>query len=268
VLVENGIATHRYEEEVRAGRPRLGRHLVLDARSLAYTVERELQDLGGAIPIEPQEWLSPVPVLDQGQLGSCTGNAGTYALAALYGQDDLADVSLGVLGGEVWRLGADAGADEQFAVELYHLATVDDGFPGTYPPDDTGSSGLGVCRALRAAHLVNRYAWATTLRGFGSALQRGGVMVGTPWLNAWFEPGPDGFVDADPSWLNSGVAGGHEVYVEALEAWDDHDPSKSVVRFRNSWGPAWGDHGSGRMRLSTYVALRQQIDVKQLSRRA
>ena len=35
---------------------------------------------------------------------------------------------------------------EGFAVKLYEDATVVDGYPGEYPPDDTGSSGLAICK--------------------------------------------------------------------------------------------------------------------------
>jgi hypothetical protein len=258
MLVTNGILLHRFEEVVHEGQ-RLGRHLALDARSLAYTIEREVEDLAG-VSIRPADHHSPLPVLNQGNLGSCTGNAGTYAVAALAGAAGLNRLPLNGL-----SLGGNATDDEAWAVELYSEATWDDGFPGTYPPDDGGSSGLGVARALKAAGLIGRYTWATSLRGFATLLQRGGVLMGTPSLEAWFDPDADGFVDADPRWPHSGVAGGHEVYVEALESWDDRDPHASVIRFRNSWGD-WGDSGSGRMRLSTYVLLKSQgIDLKQLA---
>jgi hypothetical protein len=259
MLTTNGLSLHRYDEQVRDDLPRLGRHMALDARSLAYTIERELAD-SVALPIRPAEHVAPIPPLDQGRLGSCTGNAGTYAIAALAGTDLLPDVHLGLAG--LSSFGGDG--NEEFALELYHEATQDDGFPGTYPPDDSGASGLGVCRALQATGMVKAYVWATTLRGVGHLLQRGGVLLGTPWYNAWFDPGADGFVDADPGWARSGVAGGHEIYIEALEAWDEREPHNSVIRFRNSWGPAWGDGGSGRMRLSSYVLLHRQQDVKQL----
>jgi hypothetical protein len=253
-LVTNGRLTHRYDERVHDGM-RLGRHLELDPRSLAFLPDPEL----ARKPIKPAEWVPPIPTLNQGQLGSCTGNAGTYHMAALAGPGRANTLALK---GNVLSA-TDAAACESFAVELYHEATVLDGFPGDYPPDDTGSSGLGVCRALKANHLIGRYVWATNLRAFGVLLQRAGVIIGTPWFESWFRPGPDGFVDDNPDWANSGVAGGHEVYVEALEAWDEQDPAKSVIRFHNSWGDGWGDHGCGRMRLSTYKQLQASVDVKQ-----
>jgi hypothetical protein len=120
-----------------------------------------------------------------------------------------------------------------------------------------------VCRALRGAGLIDGYVWATSLTGLGTMLQRAGAVLGTPWYDAWFQPDADGFVDSDPAWPASGLAGGHEVYLAALESWDDRDPSRSVVRFVNSWGAGWGAGGCGRLRLSTYLALRSQIDVKQ-----
>lgn len=252
MLVTNGVLRHRFEEAADAVQ-RLGRHLELDARSLAYCVEEELEE--AAVRIRPAEWSPTVPILDQGSLGSCTGQAGTYALSAAVGQH-LDGIELG---------GAQLSRDpEVFAVALYEEATREDGFPGHYPPEDTGSSGLGVCRALRAAGLVDRYTWATSLRGLGMALQRGGVMIGMPWLAAFFDADSDGFIDHDPAWSRSAVAGGHEVYIAALEGWDDHDPHASIVRFANSWGSSWGAGGWGRMRLSTYLLLKQQIDIKQL----
>jgi hypothetical protein len=248
------LLLHRFPEIVHEGM-RLGRHLALDGRSLLYTVERDVEAM--LLAPKPADWTSPIPTLDQGQLGSCTGNAGTYALAALVGLE---------VRFNGWRLSAtDAEGNENFAVDLYHEATLDDGFPGEFPPDDTGSSGLGVCRALKAAGLIGAYHWATTMRGFAAMLQRGGAIIGMPWYEAFFDPDANGFIDV-PAWEGSAIAGGHELYVEALETYDTHYPERSVIRFHNSWGENWGDHGRGRMRLATYQALRQQTDVKQLAR--
>jgi len=252
-LMGIGVLRHEIEQHSRDGM-HLGRNLELDARSLSYLVSE-------SVTLKPAEWLAPIPTLDQGQLGSCTGNAGARHLAQLYGPADFTNIELHSL-----KLsGVDAVEDEDFAIELYHEATIADGFRGSYPPDDTGSSGLGVCKALKKAGLISGYHWATTARAWATMLQHGGTIIGTPWYNSWFEPDPDGFVDAG-NWRRSGLAGGHEIYVEALEAWDNTDPAKCIIRFHNSWGDKWGDSGCGRMRMTTYESLKSQIDVKQFTR--
>lgn len=255
MLVTNGVLRHRYDEKADKQFP-LGRHIELDARSLAYTVEGTPEF--PYKPIAPAEWMSGITTLNQGHLGSCTGNAGTYHLASALGANNLGKA---VLAGKTLT-NYDAAKNEEFAVELYHEASVADGFPGDYPPDDTGSSGLAICKVLKKAGLIKGYQWVTTVRGVAAALQTGGVIIGTPWYEAWFTPDSKGFVD-NGAWTTSPIAGGHEIYIEALESYDSRDPRKSVIRFRNSWGDGWGDHGAGRMTLSTYNALKQQIDVKQ-----
>lgn len=242
-MIDNGQLIKLYDEAVHYGM-RLGRNMILDARSLAYMIE----DAATRIPIKPVAHNPVIGVLDQGQLGSCTGNAGTYALSAVHETTHVDTAAL----------------DETYAVQLYSDATKDDDIRGVYPPDDTGSSGLGVCRVLHHRSVVSGYRWARSVDGVGRLLQTGGAMFGTPWFEAWFDPDPDGFVDAAD---NPGpLAGGHEIYVAELEKWDERRPENSVVRFVNSWGPSWGDNGSGRMRLSTYQRYRSEIDVKQLSR--
>jgi hypothetical protein len=253
MYVENGILTLKYEPTD----PRLGRHMELDSRSTQYGVSLQEQ---AAKPVN-QDWASPIPIMDQGQLGSCTGNAGTRFIAWKY-RDNLSAVTLS---GK--NLGQDATADEQFAVELYHEATVNDGFSGTYPPDDTGSSGLGVMRSFKKAKLVTSYVHAFSLRSLVAMLQKGPYIQGMPWYNAFFEPDSNGFIDSNPNWQPSGVAGGHEIFcrgVELLSGWSfDTAPEKIVLNYDNSWNTSWGDHGSFRMRGSTYQALKQQIDVMQ-----
>ena len=76
-LFDNGLLYHKYEEIRREG-TRLGRNLWLDARSLAHMVENSAEEMGR--PFKSQAWQRVVTILDQGQLGSCTGNAGTGAL--------------------------------------------------------------------------------------------------------------------------------------------------------------------------------------------
>ena len=254
--------------------PGLGRHLVLDPRSLAYRRRYTGE------PIRPTEWTPKVPVLDQQNLiaqgihtstlaegttdvdalGSCTANAATCLISILRTPDDLAAAGLDV---------TDPAAAEAWAIGLYSDATHrDQWLAESWPTVDCGSSGLGVAKALRHRGLVDQYGHATTAEELCTLLQTGPVLMGMPWLSAFTQTTNDaGFIDADPRWADSPLEGGHEVCITALEAVALHDgrllPDHTVLRFRNSWGTGWGDRGEGRLFLSTYLALRDQIDLTQ-----
>jgi hypothetical protein len=204
-------------------------------------------------PIKGQQWERVLCILDQGQLGSCTGNAGTGAL----GTQPFYDAA----GRAVLPAADDATAAEEFAVKLYEDATVVDGYPGTYPPEDTGSSGLAICKVLKTRGTIAGYRWARTAYGLLRLLQNGPVLQGMPWYEAFFEPDAHGFIDASSTWQSSRVAGGHEVEAIGVEL-DSSDAFDSVITYVNSWGTGWGDAGRFRMRLRTYEQL-SGIDLKQ-----
>lgn len=265
--VNHGFVIRLYDVQ-----PRLGGHRILDGRSMGYTITPQ------AI-IKPAAHDPAISILDQedlGQqgidvrqifpkakglkkvdaLGSCVGQSTAYALSWLYRQQ-LAKVGLAA---------ADAVANERFAIVRYHRSTqCDEQLFKQYPKSDCGSSGLGTCKAMKADRLIDSYRWATNLQGLATALQFGGVLLGVPWFNSWFEPDANGFIDAGTpaDWEASGLAGGHEIYGARLESWDDRHPERSVLAGPNSWSTSWGDGGWWRMKLSTYQALRSQIDVKQ-----
>src|SRR5882757_6217716 len=93
--------------------------------------------LGGAymaLPDSPEVvlWDSHAPVLDQGKIGSCTGNAVTQLLNT--------DYAMKISGRTAYLAEADA-------VSIYTLATDIDQFPGDYPNVDTGSTGSAACEA-------------------------------------------------------------------------------------------------------------------------
>src|ERR1700747_2693484 len=137
-------------------------------------------------------WGHHAPVLDQGDIGSCTGNA----MAQLLNPDPFTNSRAHVTQGFL---------TETDALKLYHDATVLDGFPGTYPPDDTGSSGRGVGKAAKQEGFIAAYKHAFGFTHFCLALQLQPVIVGTDWYDGMFKPSSKGFVKPTGS-----VAGGHE----------------------------------------------------------
>jgi hypothetical protein len=216
------IQIRRIPEYADARGGRLGRHVEHDPRSLAYA--------HGVLPksaIKSVDWARRAPIFDQGQLGSCTGNAA----AGLLGTDSTARP--GATSAAVD--GATVPVDEALAVRQYSLATELDTFDGAYPPDDTGSSGLGAAKALVKLGLATSYTHAFSLDALKSALQQGPVMAGTVWLNSMFDPTGAGNLTVD---RHSGVAGGHEYVISA------YDQGSGTFRMDNSWGTSWGVGGS------------------------
>lgn len=262
------LTIHTYEVH-----PGLGRHMVLDPRSLAYRRRYDGQ------PLRVSAWEPRIPALDQRNLlaqgirtaqaygldddvdalASCTGNAATALLSVILSSEQAHAASLNL---------TDAVAAEHFAIGLYADATSCDRWSElAWPTHDVGSSGLGVAKAMRNRGLIDQYGHATTAEELCTLLQTGPALMGLPWHAAFSDSDQHGFVDADPAWAQSPLEGGHEVCLTALEdvALVDGtlDPDHTVLRFRQSWGSAWGDHGDGRLTLRTYLALRDDIDVIQ-----
>jgi hypothetical protein len=225
-----------YLRRYRPADPRLGRHVQHDPRSLRYA--------HGVLPktaIRSVDWTRRAPIFDQGDLGSCTGNAA----AGLVGTDSQARAGLTsvTVGEEVLPV------DEDFAVRLYELATSLDEFDGQYPPTDTGSSGIGAAKALVKLGLATKYSHAFSLTALQSALQSGPVMAGTVWLNSMFNTDRDGYVIVD---RKSGEAGGHEYVISA------YDAARQAYRLDNSWGTSWGMRGSAWYRQADLQWLLSQ----------
>lgn len=202
-------------------------------------------------------------------LGSCTANASTVALSNA--MDKAAFLKL--IGTTSFQ---DTKAGEEWAIRFYHSCTDQTADPSQeWPPTDCGSSGPYIVQEAKAQGLVAGDKIAHGADDLVSLLQTGGVLQGTPFFNSWETPDSGGFVDVDGSpdslsaAIQSGVAGGHETYISAVEhlvltATGRVDALKTVLRVRNSWSKSWGDHGSFRMHLSTLVMLGRYCDFRQL----
>lgn len=218
--------------------PRLGRQVNHDSRSLVYKVQ-------AADPSTLTSIRHPrsIPILDQGSLGSCTGNAGTGNLGT----------------GIYWAQGltvldpSDVNKDEKFAVTLYSDATKIDPYRGTYPPIDTGSDGLSIAKVLKSRGLISGYTHATSLEAFLTALSQGPVIVGIEWHENMFNVDQTGHVS-----ITGKVVGGHEIVFDQL------DIEHKRVWFSNSWGKSWGIGGRAYLTwddMATLLAAEGDVTV-------
>lgn len=209
---------------------RLGRHVLHDSRSLNYPAPE-----GG-----PRAWRSVrhqrfIPILNQGNLGSCTGNAAVGCLGTAQFWDDATKQVLSP---------TDAARDENEAVKLYSAATGLDPFEGAYPPNDTGSNGLSVAKACKNAGLISGYTHAFSLDALLTALSKQPVIVGTRWTHDMFTPDADGRLHPSGE-----VAGGHEY------ALDELDVDRQHIGMTNSWGSSWGQDGRAWFSFDDFDSL-------------
>lgn len=202
----------------------LGRNLRHDPRSLAYKVPP-------ASSVVSASWTRHIPILDQGSLGSCTGNAGT-----------------GVLGSDgLWQTlpaTTQASLNEKYAIQLYSDATKLDDDPQNYPPTDTGSDGLSIAQVLKVRGLISGYQHITSINAAHTAIQAGPFIVGVPWYDGMFEPDKNNVVA-----ISGAIAGGHEFECVA------YDSTTDLWKFANSWGTSWGDNGYFYMNSATFARL-------------
>lgn len=184
---------------------RLGRHVRHDPRSRNFAVTPQPLDT-----LKSVRHHRHVPVFDQGQVGSCTGNACAGALSTAPFRHRFS---------------------EHTAVEIYSAAETIDG-DGPYPPNDNGSSGLSVAQVALNKKWISRYDHCFNLPAVLTALQTGPVLLGVSWLSGFDNPSKTGQMKVTGS-----VRGGHEICA------DEIDVENQRVWITNSWSSAWGISG-------------------------
>jgi hypothetical protein len=206
--------------------PRLGRHINHDSRSKLFPFPTE------GLSIQNVTHARHIPILDQGQVGSCTGNAGIGDL----GSDPL----FSTLGSGKYTL------DENGALSLYSDAESIDG-DGPYPPNDNGSSGLSIAQALQNAGLISGFQHAFSSDDALKALSVSPILVGIPWLHDMFSPDPDG--RCHPT---GDIDGGHEIVARQVDADNER------IWLDNSWGLSFGVQGRFYLTFSDFDTLLKQ----------
>lgn len=217
-----------------------GRHIEHDERSRQYAAMAAPTQL-----LRTTKHKRRVGIYDQGKAvrirgmefpdgtGSCTGNACAGALST-----------------SPFRHSYRA---ESTAIGFYEAATRIDSFDGTFPPTDTGSSGLAVAQVAKARGLISRYEHAFNLQAALTALLAGPILIGVNWYDSFDRPGADGLITLSP---NAQIRGGHEMEVsELLLATDGAYTGSDRVRIPQSWGYGFGDKGWIEMEIATLDRL-------------
>jgi hypothetical protein len=206
--VTHHISITRYEPSD----PRLGRHVAHDSRSLDY----EYLPRTAAPQQKNTFWDSAAKPLNQGSLGSCTGNAVAQWLNTNYANAVRKATS------------ANRYMTEKNAVAIYSLGTRLDSQPGSYPPNDTGCDGVSVAKAARQMGYLSGYSHTFSFSALQAALETAPVICGSVWTNTMFKP-HNGLVRIG-ALTQSNIAGGHEYLGCGIDFTED------VFIFRNSWG--------------------------------
>lgn len=210
-----------YKEIIESIDARLGRHIHHDSESKNYKFDTT------GLTIKSVEHIRTLPALDQGEVGSCTGNAG-----------------VGVINTQPFYYNTPVFLPtEDGALSLYSAAEVVDG-DGPYPPQDHGSSGLSIAKVLKNVGMISGYQHNFSLQDTLKALTQYPLITGTNWYNGMFTPDADGRVHPTGT-----LAGGHEY--EAYKI----DVPLGRIWFWNSWGAKWGIDGTFYMTWADYAYL-------------
>jgi hypothetical protein len=214
-------------ERIPSTDPRLKRHVHHDSESRRYAFDT------AGLSIVSAKHQRRIPVLDQGQLGSCTGNAGIGCLGTepFFSNRPPAGVAV-------------YAENEAGAVQLYSDATAADDYPGQYPPDDTGCDGLTIAKVLQRAGEISGYQHTFSLDDALKALGVTPFITGVNWYQTMFNPDPDGRVHP-----LGALAGGHEFVADEIDA------EQGRVWFTNSWGTGWGVGGRFYMSFDDFGRL-------------
>jgi hypothetical protein len=212
-------------EAPNSGR-RLGRHVEHDVRSRNFPA--------AVAPIADVKHIRHGQPFDQGDLGSCTGNAMAGALMTepFYTASRI--------------------LTETNAVSLYEQATHLDKVPGSYPPDDTGSTGLAVAKAAKKDGYISAYSHAFSFQQALGALTIAPVIAGINWYTSFDTPLPTGEC---PLTTGATIRGGHEIELFGI------DVEKQQIWVYQSWGPTWGGLGNGTFWFS-YTTFEQLLAEK------
>lgn len=240
------IHTARIPEERIPDKP-LGRHIEHDDASWDHAFAGEILSFSQLKSIMHVRAGGP---LNQGNIGACTGNATAGAIDT----QPLHEAGMVTL-------------KEQGALKIYGLATKLDSIPGTYPPDDTGSTGLSAAKAAHQLGYIGSYSHAFNMMAALSAMMVGPVITGINWYEGFDTPDPNTGLCR----IAGEIRGGHEIEEIGFVLMPTLDDCLIIAE--NSWGTSWGakiDGVPGRFCYTVetkQTLLSQQGDVTILNKK-
>jgi hypothetical protein len=206
--------------------PRVRRHVHHDSRSKLYPFRTDGLQLVSTIHARH------IPILDQGQVGSCTAETGIGNLGT-----DPCYATLHDVNDSPYTL------DQPGAYRLYSDEEVLDG-DGPYPPNDQGGCGLSIAKVLKAKGLIAGYQHTFSLDDALKALTVKPLMIGAHWYQRMFTPDADGRLR-----IGGALAGGHEFLAREI------DVENERVWIDNSWNSTWGVEGRAYLPFKTFGTL-------------
>lgn len=183
-------------------------------------------------------WPRFIPVIDQGDVGSCVGQAYCGALGS----------------GALWQSLSAAlqpvimADPRDYGEGIYSDATAIDPFPGEWPGEDTGTDTRSGAQVLLDRSLVQRYDWLTgddpgaLALDIVTKLAEQPLIIGIPWFDSFDWPDSNGVLTLAPG---AEIRGGHALVV------DECNVEGQFIGITNSWGAGWGIGGRCYMSWAT-----------------
>jgi hypothetical protein len=159
---------------------------------------------------------------DQFYLSGCVGYGGTNLLNCAAALRSRVMFNRKVLH---WPSGNTYLANDDGYVN-YSESTRRDPFPWVFPPQDEGSSALGLMKFWHELGVISGYDWTFTFDGFLAALQRQPVTLGTWWYDDMMSTDDKGLIHTGLS----GERGGHQ-YIATGILWE-----RRLIEYQQSWG--------------------------------
>jgi hypothetical protein len=211
----------------------LGRIIHHDPRSRDHAFTA-----AAALPTQHVRHALKAPHVDQFYLSGCVGFSGANMLNTATGIRSRRKFNAVV---PIGKAGASYLGNKD-GIRNYHEATLRDPYAGEYPPNDEGSSAIGLMKWWKQVGVISRYSWTFTFHDFLAALSRQPVLCGTNWYDDMMSTGSDGVIHS----AASGRGGGHEYLATEII------PAKKMLGYEQSWGQnpqGFGD-GTGRFYMS------------------